>query len=590
MFRRKWLIRAFVLSLMMGIAAPVCAENAGQEDLDKAIEIKVTAEKIEDLAQVVERLDDALEKGLDKENEEIAKQLLVGTLMQRGTMFAEAIFNVPQQEPQKGVRAMQLRSWALSDLQRALELDNSLVDAHLHIGKLQSLPLGDVGAARRAFSQVVKAEDATPEQKAEAYALRSALQTKDEQKVADFTKAVELAPTKPDYLRIRGQYYYSKEQFNEALADLDAALALDDKHAATHELRGMVLLGLEKYDEALASFDKASELEPEAALPYQHRAELYRQKGDLEKAVEQLTKALELAPDNVATLMIRSAVYFELKQNDKALADVDQAIQAAPRVVQPYLMRAEILAATDRLEEAITQLEELVKQVPGNPQLLNRLGSFYLMAGRPRKAIETFSQVIEAEPEDFSALRFRADAYLNIGQHAEAIADFDKALALKDDDESLLNNFAWVLATSPDDKLRNGKRAVELATKASELTGNQTPHVLSTLGASYAETGDFESAKKWSQQAVELAKKAVEAAKDDEERAKLQKDLEQLEKELASYEKGEPVRERQSGEEAPAKDEKKEGESDQEDRVAPSDAPESSDSTADFSNSPELDQ
>jgi tetratricopeptide (TPR) repeat protein len=245
-------------------------------------------------------------------------------------------------------------------------------------------------------------------------------------------------------------------------------------------------------------------------------------------------------------------------------------------------MRAEILAATDRLDEAITQLETLAQQAPGNAQILNRLGSLYLMAGRPRKAIETLTKVIEAEPEDFSALRFRADAYLNIGQHAEAVADFDKALAINSDDESLLNNFAWVLATSPDDKVRDGKKAVELATKASELTGHQTPHVLSTLGASYAESGDFESAKKWSQQAVDLSKKAVEASKDDKEREKLQHDLEQLEKELANYQKSEPVRERQSAEEAPPKGEKKEVEPAKEDRVTPSDTPAASESTAEF--------
>ena len=158
------------------------------------------------------------------------------------------------------------------------------------------------------------------------------------------------------------------------------------------------------------------------------------------------------------------------------------------------------------------------------------------MAGRPRKAIETLTLVVDQEPENFNALRFRADAHLNIGQHAEAAADFDKALALNGEDESLLNNFAWVLATSPDDNVRNGKKAVELATKASELTGHQTPHVLSTLGTAYAETGDFDSAKKWSQQAVDLSKNVVEAAKDDEERTREQEDVEQLQKELSSYE------------------------------------------------------
>jgi tetratricopeptide (TPR) repeat protein len=584
MFRRTWFVRVLALSVLVACAAQLRAENEGRDDLDKATQLKVTAEKLDDLAEVIERLDDALEKGLDDSNKEIAKQMLVSTLMQRGTMFSAAVFNVPAQDPQRGMRLMQLRSWALTDLQRALELDDKLMDAQLQIGKLQSLPLGDSGAAKRAFSQVAKAAEATPEQKAEAYALRSTLQTKDEKRLEDLNKAVELASKKPDYFRVRGQYLYGKEKFDEALADIDQALKLADDHAATHELRGMILLGLEKYDDALKSFDRASELEPEAALPYQHRAELYRQKGDLEKAVEQLTKALELAPDNVATLLIRSAVLYELKQTDKALADVEKAIQVAPRLAQPYLMRAEIYAATDRLDDAITQLEELLQQAPGNVPILSRLGSFYLMAGRPRKAIETLTLVIEQEPENFNALRFRADANLNISQHAEAAADFEKALAINEEDESLLNNYAWVLATSPDDKVRNGKKAVELATKASELTGHQTPHVLSTLGAAYAETGDFESAKKWSQQAVDLSKKAVDAAKDDEERAKLQKDLEQLQKELTSYEEKKPVRERQTAEEAPAKEDKKEDTERKDDRLTPSDteAPASSDSTADF--------
>lgn len=584
MLRHLWFVRVLALLLPLVVLGfgSARAENEGQEDLDQATQLKVAAETLDDLAEVIERLDSALEKGLDKENEELARQYLVSTLMQRGSMFSTAAFNIPAQDPQRNMRMMQLRSWALTDLQRALELDNKLWDAQLQIGKLQLQPLGDSGAARRAFSKVIQGLDATPEQKAEALALRSALQSEEEKRLEDLNKAVELVPKKPDYLRVRAQYLYGKEKFDQALADIDQALVLEADHAATHELRGLILLGLEKYDDALASFNRAGELEPQAPLPYQHRAELYRQKGDLEKAVEQLTKALELSPDSVATLLIRSAVYYELKQTDKALADIEQAIRVAPRLAQPYLMRAEIYAASDRLDEAIKQLEELLQQAPGNVPLLSRLGSFYLMAGRPRKTIETLTQVIQQEPENFNALRFRADAYLNIGQHAEAIADFDKALALDEDDESLLNNFAWVLATSPDDKLRNGKRAVELATKASEKTGHQTPHVLSTLGAAYAETGDFESAKKWSQQAVDLSKKAVEAAENDEERAKRKTDLEQLQKELTSYQEGKPVRERQTAEDATEKSENEEDASATDDKLTPTEEPAASDSTADF--------
>jgi tetratricopeptide (TPR) repeat protein len=240
-----------------------------------------------------------------------------------------------------------------------------------------------------------------------------------------------------------------------------------------------------------------------------------------------------------------------MKKPDKALEDIDAAIKLQPNLAQSHLMRVEVLAATNRIDQAITELEGLLKASPGNVAILNRLGSFYLVAGKPRKAIDTATQIISKDSDNFPAIRFRADAYLNIGRHAEAIADFERALALKKDDESLLNNYAWVLATSPDEKLRDGPRALKFATKAAEATKFETPHVLSTLAAAYAETGDYENAAKWSQKAVDLSQKDVDAAKDDEDRKKLQADHNQLKKELDSYHQHKPVRERQTAADAP---------------------------------------
>ena len=77
------------------------------------------------------------------------------------------------------------------------------------------------------------------------------------------------------------------------------------------------------------------------------------------------------------------------------------------------------------------------------------------------------------------------------------------------------STISLVLATSPEDKLRDGKRAVELATKAAEVSDFQTPHVLSTLAAAYAETGDFDTAKKWSAKSIELSQKELDSAETD---------------------------------------------------------------------------
>jgi hypothetical protein len=103
-----------------------------------------------------------------------------------------------------------------------------------------------------------------------------------------------------------------------------------------------------------------------------------------------------------------------------------------------------------------------------------------------------------------------------------------------------------MLATSPNDSIRDAVRAISLAEKACEATEWKEAHIISTLAAGHAEKGDFETAQKFSRQAVE----ADAAAGGEVE--------EQLKNELASYEAGKPWRERQEvpegGEASPAAD------------------------------------
>src|SRR5262245_1187226 len=87
-------------SLLLFLALPAVAENDGQADLDKATQLKISAETLDDLAEVIDKLDTAIEKGLDKENTKFAQELLIASLLQRGTLFSTAVFNVPQDDPQ----------------------------------------------------------------------------------------------------------------------------------------------------------------------------------------------------------------------------------------------------------------------------------------------------------------------------------------------------------------------------------------------------------------------------------------------------------------------------------------------------------
>jgi hypothetical protein len=90
------------------------------------------------------------------------------------------------------------------------------------------------------------------------------------------------------------------------------------------------------------------------------------------------------------------------------------------------------------------------------------------------------------------------------------------------------NNLAWLLATASDKSLRDGARAVALATQASQLSGGANPVILHTLAVAYAEEGDYRQATLAARRALELALEARNSAL----AATLQKELEHYETNL----------------------------------------------------------
>jgi tetratricopeptide (TPR) repeat protein len=526
-----------VFALTLGTCSFAPAANEGQSDLDKATELKVTASDLSDLNQVVELLEAALEKGLDADNTDFAETMLVGTLLQRATAVSSALLAQPVQNADR--RWSDMRQFALIDLERAVSLDDKQYEAHMLIGKLQSLG-GDRNAAKTALTKVVDAPDELPApMRAEAHALRGAVQRLPENRAADFDKAIELDPENNEYRLLRARHHYTQEAWDKALDDIDDAIKAKPEDFTAHELRALVLLAQKKPEEALESFNKASELSPQEVSPYQYRGELYRQLGDMEKAVEQLNKAIELSPENFLSLAMRAELLLRDGKPEEALKDAEAALKIRPDFIRGHLLRAGILQELDRGDEAFQQLEQLSQLVPNDPQVQLQLAVYYIEQKRTTKAIDMLSRVIELDSNNAIARRLRGDMYLTVGKHAEALADFEVALAEEPEESGVLNNYAWTLATSPIDELRDGKRAIELATKACEITDYKAPHILSTLAASYAETGDFDKAIEWTQKAIEVDKAEHEAIHEAD-----------LKNELASYQAKKPFRELQQPEES----------------------------------------
>lgn len=76
-------------------------------------------------------------------------------------------------------------------------------------------------------------------------------------------------------------------------------------------------------------------------------------------------------------------------------------------------------------------------------------------------------------------------------QYGEAILDLSEATRMAPEESPGLGHLALALATCPNEHLRDGKRAVELATKACELTRWRDFPSLQALAAAHAECGAF---------------------------------------------------------------------------------------------------
>ena len=300
----------------------------------------------------------------------------------------------------------------------------------------------------------------------------------------------------------------------------------------------IVLARQKKFDQALVAIDHAHERAPDSPYPLLQRAKIHALGGNYDAALHDLNQAAVISPDDPETLLLRAHVYQQKGDKDKARADLDQVLRVRPGLASALQFRAGLLAGEGKFEAAVAELEKIRRQKPVDVGTLLQIALLYSAAHEESRAVTIFNQVLQAEPQNYAALRGRAYAALASGHHAPALADFEAAYRLNDGDSELLNNFAWLLCTSPVDKLRNGPRAIKLATKACELTNFKSPHILSTLAASYAETGDFKKA-------IEFSTKAV-AAGEPEMKAELQKELD-------SYKAHKPWREMQTDDKAAGK-------------------------------------
>jgi tetratricopeptide (TPR) repeat protein len=165
-------------------------------------------------------------------------------------------------------------------------------------------------------------------------------------------------------------------------------------------------------------------------------------------------------------------------------------------------LTGEALFGLDRMPDAVGAFERAVEREPNNDTNLRGLVRALEAAERTEDALRYLTGFAERHP--CSRVRNQLARRLHsLERHEEQLGVLAAGVDLCPETPGLLNDYAWVLATSPVEELRDGMRAVALAERAiASLEGAAGANELDTLAAAHAEAGGFEAA-------VDVARRAV---------------------------------------------------------------------------------
>jgi protein O-mannosyl-transferase len=166
------------------------------------------------------------------------------------------------------------------------------------------------------------------------------------------------------------------------------------------------------------------------------------------------------------------------------------AFAGNPDYVEPQHALGLLLRNTGRTDEAIEVFKNIVRRWPMHRDTWFQLGMLLWESGDRANAVSGFDNYLRLDRTDAAAWRLLAKAQAAAGKPQEAVATLEAGIAAVRA-PTLSGDLAWILATHPDAAMRDGKRALELASKAFAATAPDVRTVV-MFAAACAEAGEFE--------------------------------------------------------------------------------------------------
>ena len=217
------------------------------------------------------------------------------------------------------------------------------------------------------------------------------------------------------------------------------------------------------------------------------------------------TRAIAVTKDNFMAHYKLGVMLWASSQQNQALNELQEAVRINPDFAMAHKYLGTACASLERIPEAFAHYKKGLELAPDDAATWFNYALCCCKMGRLNDALASCqkSQAIGGDPS--------RQHWINLILQHQALAkqqnaDLRAALEKNPDRGDAIDNLAWFLATTVSEDERNGVEAVQLATRACELSHNN-PACVATLAAAYAETGQSDKAITTIDLACSLAEK-----------------------------------------------------------------------------------
>jgi tetratricopeptide (TPR) repeat protein len=392
-----------------------------------------------------------------------------------------------------------------------------------------------------------------------------------------YERALALQPNHVPALVRAAAVQLDRDQPQSARVLFERALRADGMCAAAFVGLGKVASVEGNVAGAVESFEKALALQPEASVIHYPLAIAYRRLGDTARAemllrergnravaiADPLIEELEAAGSTSALHQSRGITAVESGQLEVAAEEMRAAVAADPQDARARMNLGSTLAELGEREAALEQLQESLKLSPGNAKVHFNLATLFGRMGSTREEVEHYREAVRLDPGleraqlGLANALMRSEAYQEAAAHyaeivrlnpahgparlmqamtlvrlqryGEARARLEDALTALPTSIEIADALARLLASAPDDDVRDGRRAVQIGEGV--FASQKTLDHARTLAMAYAEAGQFD-------RAISLQNAAIAAAQG---KAGVET-MELLRNDLAGYSRREPNR------------------------------------------------